>query len=497
MAYDHNMLSSIRNIASQAYGSGFFEKENGGEGYMGAFVGSDGSVRVAKMLTHRSEYSAVKKAGGEAQFADAHRAMADSCAVLKDVLINIAKKSDNQSILDSVNHLLEGKRLLDRKVVAKVVTELTKGLSKEDFSWKEAAKGARTFGDTTLNTVTKAYDEVKTSIAPGKDVETRFTRLTADLLREEVQDATSAHDCAEQIRAGKFSRSWLNSPIYNALNYSLLCQLEGLFGSNYGSDGFTVSSVELSASRLDMNVESAKENEPARIFHRVLREALADEVEAKGEYPLSGDQMLRLMARAYKKAYVMTRVYTMAKSVINQIEHKFAPTDGSKAGTKETTKRSEVIAKYRADLDNPRKLLDLYNEHFSVNSLRNDTTLKDNYGFMSVGLVSKIMGGDALVYDDFYNNVDSGEVYDTGDLSNTPIPNKTNKDDVIDSDGMVDLFGLFDDSGFAGAKKIFVTQIDRCVSKVVPGTASLELGTVEKSDLNWILNDSKNRFSQD
>lgn len=487
MAYDLNILTSIRKIASQAYGSGFFEKEKGGEGYMGAFVGSDGTVRVAKMLTHWNEYGAVKKAGGEAQFAKANQAMAESCAKLKDVLLKIAEKSDNRSIRDSVDNLLAGKSLLDRKVVAKVVTELTRGLSEEDFSWKEAAKGARTFGDTTLDAVSKAYDEVRTSLTPNKDVTARFTDLTADILREEVLEAKSADECAEQIRAGQFSRSWLKSPVFHDLSTSLHWQLESLFDGDSGSDGFNSPELNAGTNALDMNVESAKEDSSSRIFHKVLREALAGEVKAKGVYPLTKTQMLRLMARAYKKAYIMTRVYFRAKSVLNKIEKKFAPTNGSNAVTAERTGRSGVIAGYRAKLDDPGELLTIYNRHFSVEALRDDPTIKKDYQFMSVSLVGKIMAGDVLGSEEFWEK-NQGEC-DSGDLSEIPTKEGKERDD-----DMANLFQLFDDSAFAGAKKLFLTRVNQCAGMLIPGVQSLNLGGAERSDLNSILNDPDNRF---
>ena len=175
-----NNYNQLMEIAKSAYGSGLFEGSNGGNGYVGQYVGADGKTHVVKILTHRAERSDYAKAADKAGTEELARATKQ----LKENLIAIADGASPQ-LGETIRKMLEdaqvkaasenmtagtdGVGLLSRKIVAQAVSAIAKAGTVKDedenvFSW-DAVKGANraeTVSDTTANAVeTRILNEMK------------------------------------------------------------------------------------------------------------------------------------------------------------------------------------------------------------------------------------------------------------------------------------------------------------------------------------------------
>ena len=153
-------------IARLAYGSGLTEGTSGGRGYMGLDVdfihGKYGKTerRAFKFLTHRGEST---KSITERQW----RQLDAMTSCLRDTLLAIAQGAGDE-VEERVRDILkldddweptaETPRLLERKVVAKAVTEIAKAdKGPGSFAW-ELVDGsrARTLADTSVSNVLSA-----------------------------------------------------------------------------------------------------------------------------------------------------------------------------------------------------------------------------------------------------------------------------------------------------------------------------------------------------
>ena len=156
-------------IAREAYGSGLTEGTRGGRGYMGLDLdpihGKNGKIerRAFKFLTHRGENT---KSLTELQW----RQIDMRTGFLRRELLDIARDAGNE-VWEKVRVILkldadgeatdEMPRLLERKVVAKVITEIAKAdKGPGRFDWKSLNRSrARTLADTSVNTVFSALGE--------------------------------------------------------------------------------------------------------------------------------------------------------------------------------------------------------------------------------------------------------------------------------------------------------------------------------------------------
>ena len=120
MTIGNNQMAALREIASMAYGSGASEGVQGGAGRIGIMKGADGRDHVVKFNTHLGE-----RLFGQRKSTD----MVESCNALRTRLVELATQAglgddDVADIKARLGMDRGGKptTLLDRKVVAKVVT---------------------------------------------------------------------------------------------------------------------------------------------------------------------------------------------------------------------------------------------------------------------------------------------------------------------------------------------------------------------------------------
>lgn len=474
MAYSDNMLSSIKSIASQAWGSGTFEGKKGGEGYMGALVDSTtGNVRVVKMLTHRKEYGAVKSQGGEAAFASAHADLAESTRQLKETLMTLARASGSDDVFAKVSNLVEGKPLLSRKIVAKVVDALTEGLDRDDFSWEAAKRDAQTYADTTLATVSAE----NAALDDGTSVtNARFAKMGHDL-NVEIADtvATSVADSAAKIRAGRFDQGWRNA--FATVVTTMGDRLNGLVRGSVG---------ELSFAGIEVN---AKDNmmlgEDQRLFHRIFREEVAKAVEKLDAFPLNETQKLRIMAKAFKKAFVLAQVARAAQRMIDEIARRFPSTELH-------PNRAAAYENARARINDLKALSQGFETHFGFNQLKNDVQLNGQYGADMVTLVRQVFSCDTITIGDL---ADAEDVDCPADLSSKEP--KVNDGGSV-GEGVADLFECFHDGQRTDAARAFAHQMNQFVTWFMPTTtyAGLDIsGESAKGDLTVIQGDVKFEIS--
>lgn len=444
-----NVLSSVRDIASLAYGSGAFEGAKGGEGYMGAFVDSTtGQVRVVKMLTHRSEYGAVKKAGGEANFAEAHAALKESTQTLKDTLLKIAEKHGNAEVSARVKDLVADKSLLSRKIVAQVVDVLTQGVDADDFSWKDAAKQAKTMKDTTLGCVMDENGRIDRNELSVGD---RFKAMGFEL-DAEIKDtvATSLEDSVAKVRAGRFDQGWRTA--FREVAGALSDRLNGLFRNASYLDAVDVNTVRLN------DTESMMSNPSVKVFHQVLRSTIADEIEKRGRFPLNDTQKLRIMSRAFRKAFIISQVKAAADKMLDNLTEKFPNTSMHK-------NREAAIGSARARLDNIDNLIKGYDVHFGFKALSEDEiNPTEKFSVLGTGLARAVICCDVLSYAEIADSSDKNGPEDRTDVE----PPLRDADSIGGAIG--ELFDTFDKDGYADGKKVIVKQLNNFVTWFQPGT---------------------------
>lgn len=462
--YTEGMLDSIRDIASLAYGSGFFEKAKGGEGYMGAFVDSHtGNVRVVKMLTHSSEYAAVKKAGGEAAFVKVNDSLGQSTQTLKDTLLRIATASKDKKILDKVTELLDDKPLLSRKLVAKVVNALTEGLDKTQFSWKTAGDEARTFADTRLESVVGDNAKLENYDYPEQ---MRFKTLGRELVVDvKGTDGETAEICAGRAREGKFSQAWCDC--WNASTALLIDQMEEVFHTGQSSALLGGVDCDLNAPGLD---------QMCKTFHTVLRTVVAKDIEAQTTYPLSDDQRTRLLARAAKKAFVIMLVQRNASQMIDKLEKMFPVKTGGHEN------RAAAYARCRERINDVNFLLNTYETHLGFEALKNDPSLDRNFNTDSVDLVRDFFAGDVMTLGDMASAEDGGKV---ADLALTKP--KLSDDEADVAAGILNFFEVLNDRVHTGAKNLLGRQISYMIGHFAPPQDYQGVdvsGTQQKSDFD-------------
>lgn len=174
--------SQLMDIARNAYGSGFREGVNGGNGYVGQFTDSNGQTRVVKVLTHRDErkeYAQTADRTGTAELAAATQQ-------LKARLIELAggegtklggeikKMLEDAQAKAAAEHMTASGEdgsvgLLSRRIVAQAVSaiaqsEAVKNENGVAFSWDDVNDKTRaaTVKDTTTATVNGALARERT-----------------------------------------------------------------------------------------------------------------------------------------------------------------------------------------------------------------------------------------------------------------------------------------------------------------------------------------------
>lgn len=462
---------SIQDIAAQAYGSGIFEKEKGGQGYMGAFVDSKtGQVRVVKMLTHRSEYNAVKKAGGEANFAAVNSAIADSSKTLKDVLLKIADQRGDKAVLEKVTNLLVDKPLLSRKVVAQVVNALTEGLDEGYFSWNDAKAYKKTFADTSFETVRAQVEDANNS---RNTDEGRINTLSSDfdvpidqlgIQEDPSKVAVDAKDMAGKIRNGVFDQGWCRS--FDKVYEVMTGNLNGLFKYGFG-EASTQSAQLFLGMKVDEEPFMYTSDKPRATFHKVLRETLAKDIEKLDNFPPTENQKVRLMARAIKKAYVIARVQTAALEKLKQLEENLPPPD-----IKHETARKYALSEAYKRVDDLSMLSRGFDTHFSFAAMKDDLILSsmDKFSDGSKSLARWLMSTDAMSIGDLTDAEGTDEANDLSDRA--PVLGEDEPD--IES-GYNHLFSLSDNSRYADSKSIISLKMNSFVSWLMPSADSLHL----------------------
>ena len=172
-------------IASQAYGSGRNEGVKGGAGRVGILTGSDGRAHVVKFNTNLSE-----RLFGSSKT----DYMIDSCNRLRAELVKLADEAglDDEEMakirakLGLGNGTDSPKSLLDRTVVAQVVTMIGKGDARS-IVWNLARKKAvMSSGDMSFETVAARQAFGTQSATAEKVVELGKLGLTLDSLKEAV-----------------------------------------------------------------------------------------------------------------------------------------------------------------------------------------------------------------------------------------------------------------------------------------------------------------------
>ncbi len=168
---------ALTEIAKMAYGSGLFEGTSGGKGNIGMLNG-----RVIKFNTHRSERS------GEVtneMLASCNELRLKLAEIARDVLpsrprqrhpSNAIAKANYEKICEDLGVSMDGKTilttsLLDRKVVAKVINDLSRA----------AAQGGKTL--TPWNEVT----QVKGSLS-SKNIDTHFSLVREQTISDNMVD---------------------------------------------------------------------------------------------------------------------------------------------------------------------------------------------------------------------------------------------------------------------------------------------------------------------
>lgn len=473
MPYENsmNVLSSVRDIASLAYGSGAFEGAKGGEGYMGAFVDSTtGQVRVVKMLTHRSEYGAVKKAGGEESFAAAHEALRESTQTLKDTLLKIAEKHGNAKVIDQVKNLVDGKPLLSRKIVAQVVNVLTQDVDAYEFSWKDAAKQAKTMKDTTLDSV---MDENSRIDRNEQTIGDRFKAMGAEL-DAEIKDtvATSLADSVTKIRAGRFDQGWRSA--FREVAGAMSDRLNGIFRNTS-----FLNTVDVNAIRLN-DTEAMIYTPSVKVFHQVLRSTVADEIEKHGKFPLDDTQKMRIMSRAFKKAFIISHVKAAADKMFDNLAEKFPTTEMHK-------NREAAIDRARARLNDVSNLIQGYEVHFGFKALADDqVNPSGNLSVLGTGLARVVISCDVLSYGEVTDAFGENGPEDRTDVK----PSLCGADSIGGAIG--ELYETFDKAGYSDGKKVIVKQLNNFVTWFQPGTnaEALDVGMSDKSTFATAINEA-------
>lgn len=168
--------SQLMDIARNAYGSGFREGVNGGNGYVGQFTDSSGQTHVVKVLTHRDErkdYAQTADRAGTSELATATQQLKERLIALaggegSKLGGEIKKMLEDAQAKAAAEHMTasgEGGQvgLLSRKIVAQAVTAIAQSgtVRNEDdvaFSWDAVNDQTRaaTVKDTTTATVNGA-----------------------------------------------------------------------------------------------------------------------------------------------------------------------------------------------------------------------------------------------------------------------------------------------------------------------------------------------------
>ena len=137
-AISQNPMEALRDIASVAYGSGMTEGAAGGAGRMGLVKGADGQPRVIKFNTHIGERLFGPKAT-KSMF-EASKDLRDRLLGLADDLhIDEATKTKIKKLLGYKGDVAP-KSLLNRKIVAKVVTMIGGNDVWEDVRTRQMAE---------------------------------------------------------------------------------------------------------------------------------------------------------------------------------------------------------------------------------------------------------------------------------------------------------------------------------------------------------------------
>lgn len=137
-AISQNPTEALRDIASVAYGSGMTEGAAGGAGRMGLVKGADGQLRVIKFNTHLGERLFGPKAT-KSMF-EASNDLRDRLLGLADDLhIDEATKTKIKKLLGYKGDVAP-KSLLNRKIVAKVVTMIGGNDVWEDVRTRQMAE---------------------------------------------------------------------------------------------------------------------------------------------------------------------------------------------------------------------------------------------------------------------------------------------------------------------------------------------------------------------
>lgn len=313
-------MNVLRNIAKMAYGAHIGEKENGGNGFLGAIIGEDGTPRIIKMLTHGGERDGLGKTAETMNaFLDANENNGKLRGFSDNVRTLLLKLADRAGMKDDIEALLkaDGKPLMSRKIIASSVTAiLAHGKLQENvdaFSWKDIKNDhAATMEHTSVTALLNDMDAIKS----GGDTLREFSKVTDQTLYDDPHAVKTKADMIAKIKDGKFDRGWLKAARDARV-------LSDRFFSSIGCCGNTqVSPYPLLDELL---VESSQpgftsSNLADRIFLDAFKKELVKTLEGYGDKDTMPTHVskLRLIKRAFIKAATVRFVFDQTAAALNK-----------------------------------------------------------------------------------------------------------------------------------------------------------------------------------
>lgn len=318
-----NNMTVLNDMAKMAYGSGFREGKNGGNGFIGAILDSEGNPRIVKMLTHGNERKGIGKTAAEMSW---FLQKTDNSILqfysdnAKNLLTRLAERA---GVIDQFNAMLNGeggKPLLSRKFVARAVEMIaTQGKkaegNTEKFDWNAIGEHrAKTEEVTSGQAIHDSAANLHAAIGKAvNDDREMFTVTDQTIFDDPFETKTPQKGRLMLFNAGKLDRDW-KSALLDTLSFA-----SNLFSSvqYHGKEPFDAISIKTTIENFN-NVNGGWDSDSTnKLFFDMLKKELKNEIgDPDKPWPSTACKKLQVVKRAVLKAAVCQYAYNAASTLI-------------------------------------------------------------------------------------------------------------------------------------------------------------------------------------